>query len=183
MKSSGDRIGGREWARKPNGVPIPFPARGIVGGAFSANDFVEKKNMLTLSKDMMIGIAKVDEQHQELVDRINAVVSMGARSASKEETQRTIDLLSEYIILHFGDEELLQRQCNYPKYEWHKGQHQILQNECKKIEKEFAETGPSPKFTLDLTKSIINWIVTHIKSADVELGKYYNAQKAQKSTP
>ena len=136
--------------------------------------------MITLSKDMEIGISKIDDQHRELINRINAVIAMGARSVSKEETRRTIDLLSDYITLHFGDEELLHRQSNYPKYEWHKGQHQLLRESYKKIEQEFAEIGPSPKFTLDLSKSIIDWIVRHIKSADVEFGKYYNAQKAQK---
>ncbi|MCL1828193.1 MAG: hemerythrin family protein [Oscillospiraceae bacterium] len=129
--------------------------------------------MITLSKDMETGVAKIDEQHRELISRINAVTSMGALSVSKEETQKTVDLLGEYIIKHFGDEEALHRQYNYPKYEWHKGQHRMLENEYPKIRKEFAETGPSAKFTLDLNKTIIDWIVRHIKSADVEFGKYY----------
>jgi hemerythrin len=133
--------------------------------------------MITLSKDMEIGVKKIDDQHRELIDRINAVTSMGAQSASKEETQKTINMLGDYIIKHFGDEESLQTQCNYPKYEWHKGQHIILKNEYQKIKNEFEEFGPSPKFTLDLSRSIIDWIVRHIKSADVEFGKYYNSQK------
>jgi len=133
--------------------------------------------MITLSKDMEIGVKKIDDQHRELVDRINAVTSMGAQSVSKEETQKTINLLGDYIIKHFADEEMLQVQCLYPKYEWHKGQHKLLKDAYQKIKEEFAELGPSPKFTLDLSRSIIDWVVRHIKSADVEFGKYYNSQK------
>ncbi|MDR0304692.1 MAG: hemerythrin family protein [Chitinispirillales bacterium] len=133
--------------------------------------------MITLSKDMEIGVKKVDDQHRELIDRINDVSAMGARSVSNEETQKTIDMLGDYIVKHFGDEEGLQMRCGYPKYEWHKGQHKMLINEYQRIKNEFAQFGPSPKFTLDLSKSIIDWVVRHIKSADVEFGRYYNAQK------
>jgi hemerythrin len=133
--------------------------------------------MITLSKDMEIGVKKIDDQHRELINRINAVSSMGVQSVSNEETQKTIDLLGDYIVKHFIDEETLQIKCNCPKYEWHKEQHGFLKEEYQRVKKEFAESGPSPKFTLDLNRSIIDWVVKHIKSADVEFGKYYNAHK------
>ena len=130
--------------------------------------------MIALSKDMETGVAKIDEQHRELINRLNEVTSMGVRAVSKEETQKTLNLLGKYIQKHFSDEEALQRQSGYPKYEWHKDQHQIYVAEFDKLEKEFTANGQSAKFTLDLSNSIINWIVRHIKSVDVEFGKYYN---------
>jgi len=133
--------------------------------------------MIALTKDMEVGVAKIDTQHKELIDRLNSVISMGLKAYSKEETQRTLDLLGEYIVKHFTDEEALQQQSNYPKYEWHKGQHQIYIGEFKKLKTEFAANGHSPKFTLDMNNSIINWIVRHIKSADAELGKYLKTKK------
>jgi hemerythrin len=124
---------------------------------------------------MEIGVQKVDDQHRELVNRLNAVTSMGANSVSKEETEKTIDFLCDYILLHFNDEEALQKQSGYPKYEWHKGQHQLYVAEIGKLKQEFFMNGASAKFTLDLNNSIVNWIVRHIKSADVEFGKFYRA--------
>jgi hemerythrin len=50
--------------------------------------------------------------------------------------------------------------------------HQVYIGEFQKLKKEFAESGHSLKFTMDLNNSRINWIVKHIKSADVELGKF-----------
>ncbi len=132
--------------------------------------------MITLTKDMLVGVPKIDTQHEELIDRLNKVTSMGAKSISKEETQKTIDLLGEYIVKHFGDEEALQKQSGYPKYEWHKGQHQMYVGEFRKLKAEFAANGISAKFTLDLNNSIINWIVRHIKSVDVEFGKFYRSR-------
>ena len=133
--------------------------------------------MITLSKDMNTGVAKIDDQHKELVDRLNEITAMGAKSVTKEETQKTLDLLEQYIIKHFGDEEALQKQSGYPKYDWHKAQHQFFIDEFKKLEKEFAANGHSAKFTLDLNNSIVNWIVRHIKTVDVELGRFLNANK------
>jgi len=129
--------------------------------------------MITLSKDMEVGVAKIDSQHKILIDRINDVTSMGTKSVSKEETQKTLKLLSDYVVKHFTDEEAIHIQSKYPKYDFHKNQHQLFIKELQRIEKEFAENGPSPKFTLDLSHYVIKWIVGHIKSSDVEFGKYY----------
>lgn len=126
---------------------------------------------------MEVGVPKIDSQHKELISRLNAVTSMGAKSVSKEETQKTLDLLGEYIVKHFGDEEALQKQSGYPQYEWHKGQHRLYVSEFQKLKAEFSANGVSAKFTLDLNNSIIRWIVKHIKSVDVEFGKYYSAAR------
>ena len=133
--------------------------------------------MITISKDMETGVAKIDAQHSELVDRLNEITAMGAKSVTKEETQKTLNLLDQYIVKHFGDEEALQKQSGYPMYDWHKQQHQFFIAEFRKLEKEFASNGHSAKFTLDLNNSIINWIVRHIKTVDVELGKFLNSHK------
>jgi len=135
--------------------------------------------MITLTKDMEIGVAKIDEQHKELVERINTITSMGLKSVSKEETQKTLDLLGRYVVQHFGDEEALQRKCNYPKYEWHRQIHKDFIVDFTKIKEEFAINGPTLQFVVELNNRIVKWIVSHIKNVDVEFGKYYNAQKYQ----
>jgi len=128
--------------------------------------------MIKLSKDMEVGVVEIDTQHMELVNRLNALMSMGHDAASKEESQRTLNMLEEYIIKHFADEEELQRKNKYPEYESHKKLHQSFIDEFEKLKKEFEANGHSLKFTMDLNNSLINWIVKHIKSADVELGKF-----------
>ena len=128
--------------------------------------------MITMSKDLEVGVLEIDEQHMELINRLNALLSMGDGAVSKEETQKTLDLLGEYIVKHFSDEEALQKKNNYPEYEEHKKMHQLYIDEFQKLKKEFAASGHSLKFTMDLNNSLISWIVKHIKSADVALGKF-----------
>jgi hemerythrin len=129
--------------------------------------------MIALNKEMEVGVPMVDAQHKELVDRLNMLTSMDVKSVSKDETQKMLGLLGDYIVKHFSDEEILQKQSGYPKYDWHKNLHQLYVLEFNKLKKEFTENGVSAKFTSALEKSIIHWIVTHIKDVDVEFGKYY----------
>ena len=152
--------------------------KSIIGGDLQSKHglgsyFEKQKGMIVFSKDMEIGIGKIDSQHKELINRINAVSSMGMKSFTKEETQKTLDMLSSYVMKHFADEENLQKQSGYPKFAQHKELHSFYLKELQGLKREFAANGTSPQFTMDLNKSIINWIVKHIKSADVEFSKFY----------
>ena len=128
--------------------------------------------MITLSKDMEVGVLEIDTQHRELINRLNSLTEMGHDSVSMEETEKTLNMLEEYIVKHFSEEEELQRKNNYPEYESHKKLHKHYIDEFEKLKKEFEANGHSLKFTMDLNNSIVKWIVKHIKSADVELGKF-----------
>jgi hemerythrin len=132
--------------------------------------------MLSLSKDMETGVEKIDSQHRELINRINNLLAIGEKSASEEETQKTIDYLGEYIVKHFSDEEEIQIKSNYPKYAEHKKLHTYYIDEFSKFKNEFAEKGNSMEFTMKLNNSLINWIVKHIKGNDVEFGKFYKGR-------
>ena len=130
--------------------------------------------MYKITNDMKTNVELIDKQHEELFSRINEVVSMSTKAASKEETEKTLKFLGDYIVRHFSDEESLQRKHGYPKYEWHRQQHQNFVKAFNDLKQEYRNNGPSVQYTMQLNKSIIEWIVKHIKTVDVELGKHIN---------
>ena len=134
--------------------------------------------MLELTRDMLVGVPKIDEQHRELIKMLNTAQSLGIKAFSISETKKTLDFLGDYVVKHFNDEEALQRQSGYPKYDWHKTQHRNFIDEFTRLKQEFAANGASAKFTLNLNKSVIDWVIRHIKSADKEFGAYYQSHKA-----
>ena len=136
--------------------------------------------MINFTKDLELGVPKIDAQHRELIDKINKLSSMGAHSFSKEETKKTIEFLGQYVVNHFRDEEMLQVKCNYPKYTAHRALHQQFIQDFTKFSKNFDIVGPSPQFTLELNKVIITWVVKHIKNVDIEFGKFYNSTVGKK---
>jgi hemerythrin len=122
---------------------------------------------------MIIGVAKIDAQHQELVDRFNELSSLASETVLKEEVQKTLDLLDKYVVQHFNDEEEIQKECNYPLYEWHKGLHKAFVQTFQNLEAQFATSGTTTAFLINLENALVGWLKHHIKSADVEFGKYY----------
>ena len=131
--------------------------------------------MIEFSSNLETKIPQIDEQHKELINRINNVLALEKGVDSKEVTEKTINMLGAYIEEHFRDEEELQRKSGYPDYEWHREQHRLYIDSFKRLKEEYEKNGPSINFTLELNKSIIQWIVTHIRSADTDLGKFINA--------
>jgi hemerythrin len=134
--------------------------------------------MITLSKDMETGVEKIDFQHRELINRINNVLMLEEKASSEEETQKTIDYLSEYVVKHFKDEEEIHAANNYPIRAEHKEKHAHFVSDFSKLKAEFKGNSHSMEFTMKLNSSLINWIVKHIKGDDVEFGKFYRAQNA-----
>ena len=100
---------------------------------------------------------------------------LGVKANDKAEIEKALKFLGDYIIKHFSDEEALQRNAGYPKYAWHREQHQLYISEFNKLKTEYRTNGPSVKYALTLNKSIIDWIVKHVRTADVELGKFLNS--------
>ena len=135
--------------------------------------------MIKIDKSMEVGVKLIDDQHQELVSRINAFVGMGVKSFTPEETRKMLDSLGSYIRKHFSDEQKLHLSVKYPEAAWHQGQHALYIKEFEALYKEYNENGISPAFTLKLTNSIIGWIVKHIKSADVAFGKYHKSYEGK----
>jgi hemerythrin len=132
--------------------------------------------MLYLSKDMETGVEKIDLQHKELIKRINDLLAIEERAASEAETRKTIDYLREYVVKHFSDEEQLQINSKYPKYEEHKQKHSLFVDDFSRFESEFAGKSHTIDFTMKLNSLLITWIVKHIKGDDVEFGRFYKAQ-------
>lgn len=130
--------------------------------------------MINFTPDLETKVPKIDRQHKELFKRINEVISLGANSFSKDETDKTLRMLGDYIIEHFSDEEKIQLESKYPKYNEHKAQHTQYIASFNELKQEYSRNGPSAAFTLQLNKSVIDWIVKHIRSSDKELGRYLN---------
>ena len=136
--------------------------------------------MIKFDKSMEVGVKLIDDQHQELISRINAFVGLGVKSYSPDETRKMLDSLGSYIKKHFTDEEKLHMSINYPEATWHKGQHALYIKEFEALYKEYNDNGISVAFTLKMTNSIIGWIVKHIKSADVAFGKYHKTHEGKR---
>ena len=61
-----------------------------------------------------IGIDSIDNQHKELFNRLDQLLSSIDEGRSNDEVIKTLDFLEEYVVKHFNEEEEIQNKINYP---------------------------------------------------------------------
>jgi len=132
--------------------------------------------MISMTSSLETGVAKIDEQHKTLFDRINDVFYMGGKGLSKEEADKTLKFLGDYIRKHFADEEKMQIEYKYPKHEQHKKMHESYIAAFNALKLEYEKNGHSSAFSAQLNKSIIDWILKHISTEDKDLGRFINGK-------
>ena len=140
---------------------------------------MDSNNSLLWSDSWMIGVDKIDAQHKELFDRINALLTAMKNGKGKTEVLSTLDFLEEYVNKHFTDDEEIQKKNNYPRYAIQHQEHEEFREQLKQLRKTFEETGLSTMFVINVQNSMTNWWRKHILELDKDLGSYLNTQKKQ----
>lgn len=115
------------------------------------------------------GDALVDEQHREMHDLLNELVSSGD---SPSRIMSVLERLMDHALLHFADEEDLMRREAYPAElsAEHIAQHRALTESARQKVLEFhdgtlTEIGPLVEFLRE-------WVGTHIHEHDRGLVDY-----------
>ena len=129
--------------------------------------------MLRLLKSMETGIQEIDDQHRELINRINTVVKMGEAGKSKEETEETLRFLTEYALQHFSTEDDYMNKCSYPICYLHQGQHAGFVEKFVSIKERYEKSGYSRELSEELNAFLVSWTINHIATSDAAFGRYY----------
>jgi hemerythrin len=89
--------------------------------------------LINWSDRYSVGISRIDEQHQRLVELINelhAAILVGDRRSA---LPKILDGLAGYAVSHFTTEETLMKKFGYPNYEQHKAEHDRLTAQIKQL--------------------------------------------------
>lgn len=125
------------------------------------------------SENLITGNELIDSQHKELIDRINKLLDSCEDNDAKVTAVKTLDYLADYTDFHFGAEEKLQQEIEYPGYEKHKAQHEDFKKTIAELDEMLAEEeGPSAAFVEKVEKNVINWFYTHIEGFDRSVAEY-----------
>ncbi|MDP2792722.1 MAG: bacteriohemerythrin [Sulfurisoma sp.] len=114
-----------------------------------------------------IGHPAIDRQHRKLFDLAALLVHDGNHG----QVIRILAELSEYVIVHFRDEEKLLGEIGFPGLEAHRKSHEDFRARMAKL---FCDAG---SMTLDdiaaeIRLLINEWLTRHILVADQEYAKY-----------
>ena len=126
--------------------------------------------------DRATGVELIDEQHKQLIERMNELDRAVRFSRGVPKIIKTLDFLIEYTDFHFGTEERNMVELDYPQLEYHRGQHAEFVKTLKDLEMDFEEEGATEALAESINTFMFNWLVNHIKTVDVRFGEFL-AQK------
>ncbi|OGO78164.1 MAG: hemerythrin [Clostridiales bacterium GWB2_37_7] len=117
-------------------------------------------------EDLAVGVKEIDTQHQELFSKVNALFDACNTGKAKEQINPVIRYLQDYAVLHFGAEEKLQKQYDYPEYASHKAQHDQFIKDFLELKEKIEINGVTGLTIVQLNQVLVNWLIKHIRKTD-----------------
>ena len=127
------------------------------------------------SQSLSVGVDLIDDQHKELIARVNSFYSSIKTSNKADEILKILTFMEDYVITHFRDEEQLQMKYRYPVYNDHKALHKQFITDIAKIKKDIKDNGFNQASALIVGATLSNWLINHISKEDKKLGAYINS--------
>jgi hemerythrin len=130
--------------------------------------------MITWKPSMGVGIAEIDEQHQEIIRRAGQFLeSLGDRT--RQDTGILLSYLRNYCVTHFGAEEDWMRQSGYPGQAEHQKAHDGFIRELMALSAEHErKRGPGLQ-PARVGAWIEEWLISHVAGSDLALAAHLRA--------
>jgi hemerythrin-like metal-binding protein len=95
----------------------------------------------------------------------------------KEVLDKNLLFLADYTIEHFGTEETLMKQHNYPHYMAHKKLHDDFVQEVKEFIAKFESEDLGTDLVVAVGTKLGDWVREHVKRTDVQFGKFLASKR------
>jgi len=141
---------------------------------------VSKYNLdmsLRWSAELAVGHDLIDEQHQELIKRINMLLEACNEGKGAQTVDEIVGFLGDYVVNHFGMEEELMQKHNYPQYEGHKQQHTKFIETYLELKAQMQKEGVGPHTAIQVNQIIVDWLINHITRVDKQLSGFLKTVK------
>jgi methyl-accepting chemotaxis protein len=149
--------------------PAPAPERKPAATASPAR--------FTWSSDLETGNDLIDSQHKQLIEALGNLTDACAGGKGRSLLSETMDFLESYTAKHFGDEETLQKQSEYPDYPNHKKLHDGFKRVVADIGRQLKAEGPTIALVGKVNANIGGWLVNHIKHEDTKVAEHLRKSK------
>lgn len=132
------------------------------------------KHHLIWNEHHRIGITAIDDQHREIIERVNLIADAVDQSARHDAIQEMMDDLILFACEHFALEERLMTEYGFPDLEAHIAEHLSLLQQLNNIRN--ALLTPNPTKAALVSAFITDWAELHILQADKEIGAFLAAR-------
>lgn len=118
---------------------------------------------------MRTGVDSVDEQHRELISKINELHRAELSGAQLDDIRKILNFLGRFVATHFHHEEqcMEERQC--PMKRDNRKAHVQFLNSYRELVASFSGDSDPDEVAVEIKRMIAHWLVTHICQVDVSL--------------
>lgn len=127
---------------------------------------------LEWTENLSVGVELIDTQHRELIHRFGSLIDACHEHRAENKITELLAFLDDYVVFHFGEEQKLMVLYGFPGFESHRTEHDFFIRRLQALKQEMAAKGPTQAVVAQMVRFLLNWIVKHIKSVDVELGAF-----------
>lgn len=129
-------------------------------------------SLITWSNMFSVGVTQIDDQHKKLVEMANQLNDAMRAGHGKEALGKILGELVNYTVYHFGVEEKLMAQHQYPQSPDHKSQHADLVKEVGAFKTKFDKGDTA--MSAEIMNFLRDWLTNHIMKTDKLFGKFLN---------
>lgn len=118
---------------------------------------------------METGVAEIDRDHRELVDRINELGQAMRKGEGRQKIAELLAFLNRYVQEHFLMEEALMRASGYPGLEQHQARHEQFRRDLAARAEAFAHTPAERGVAIEIHGWLMRWLSDHTLHQDETL--------------
>lgn len=122
-----------------------------------------------------VALAFMNHDHAEFIELREQLLAALAKEGNHAEVDALLDRLLEHTRTHFGEEERLMREAQFPPYPMHKGEHDRVLAEMEARVTEWKQGNDAAALHGWLDKWVGNWFVNHVSTMDFMTARFITA--------
>lgn len=130
--------------------------------------------LLDWNDSFSVHIDEIDRQHKVLIDLINQLYRGIMLEQGDAVIGGTLDELVNYTVNHFGFEEKMFDEHDYPGAEEHIEKHKTLITQVTEHCEKYQKTGGDMKVGNELLTFLKDWLTRHIRGVDRKYSEFFN---------
>jgi hemerythrin len=122
--------------------------------------------MAPWTSSLSVGIREIDDQHADLLERVEALDAATRARAPGYRLQELLEFLRRYAEEHFRAEERLMREVEYPGLADHLREHEKFRQRLEALRPHWESEGSSAAMVMATSGFLDAWLADHVRSSD-----------------
>lgn len=122
---------------------------------------------LMFNDSLKTGVDRIDEQHRVLVEMINTLLEGRDEGRSPLVLAQVLDEMSQYVAVHFRDEEKFMIEEGFKGLASHQIIHALFEAKVQELRALYQEG--QTDLLEEVFDYMVNWLISHIQGDDMDM--------------